>query len=420
MNRLYKVIPLFALFILVAFGVFAQQNHFIYLQTENKQPFYVKFNNKLLSSSASGYLIIPKLQEGNHQLAIGFPKNEWPEQNISCTVNKKDAGYLLKDFGDKGWGLFNLQTMELLIPGSASGNDKAIVQAQKKEPGPIPIPSSVIADSVIAKIAVEKPIIKEEAKPGIEIVKTDTVKPAMGFVKVTDVKSITPIAKLISANTTEGAEMVYVDMANGKPDTVIVFIPAQKDITTVQVQKKTEEVKVEEPKAEKPKAEEPKVEIKKGESKPGNIKFIDITLTNPNAKTDTGVKQIKPAVIAEGKKDTTVIPEKQKENITKLVIANSDCKKMASEDDFLKLRKKMAAETTNDDMINVAKKFFKAKCYTTYQVKNLSVLFLNDGGKYQFFDAAYFFVSDSYNFGSLETLLTDNYFITRFKAMIRH
>jgi hypothetical protein len=113
-------------------------------------------------------------------------------------------------------------------------------------------------------------------------------------------------------------------------------------------------------------------------------------------------------------------PEKPKESTPKRVIANSDCKNFASEDDFLKLRKKMAAEDNDEDMVAVAKKVFKSKCFTSDQIKNLSVLFLKDEGKYNFFDAAYPFVSDSYNFGSLEVQLSDAYFISRFKAMIRH
>ena len=39
-------------------------------------------------------------------------------------------------------------------------------------------------------------------------------------------------------------------------------------------------------------------------------------------------------------------------------------------------------------------------------------------GKYMFYDAAYAFVSDSDHYYTLEKQLTDNYYITRFRAMI--
>ena len=127
-----------------------------------------------------------------------------------------------------------------------------------------------------------------------------------------------------------------------------------------------------------------------------------------------------PRQITEKKSDTVKAPEPVKENIVKPVMINSDCKNFATEEDFLKLRKKMAAEDNDDGMISIAKKTFKSKCFTTEQVKNLCVLFLKDEGKYKIFDAAYPFVSDSYNFSTLETQLTDVYFINRFKVMIRH
>jgi hypothetical protein len=78
-----KFIYFLAAFYFCVTGLYAQQNHFIYIQTENKQPFYVRLSDKVLSSSSSGYIVISKVQNGDHDLLIGFPKNEWPQQKIS-------------------------------------------------------------------------------------------------------------------------------------------------------------------------------------------------------------------------------------------------------------------------------------------------------------------------------------------------
>ena len=78
----------------------------------------------------------------------------------------------------------------------------------------------------------------------------------------------------------------------------------------------------------------------------------------------------------------------------------------------------MASENTDEGMIAEAKKYFKSKCFTTEQVKNLSALFLTSAGKYQFFDAAYLHVSDQKNFSSLESEIKDDYYLKRFKALI--
>jgi hypothetical protein len=71
-------------------------------------------------------------------------------------------------------------------------------------------------------------------------------------------------------------------------------------------------------------------------------------------------------------------------------------------------------------MVVIAKKVFKVKCFTVEQIKNLSVLFLKDAGKYAFFDMTYPYTADSHNFHILQSQLTDAYFISRFQAMIRH
>ena len=78
----------------------------------------------------------------------------------------------------------------------------------------------------------------------------------------------------------------------------------------------------------------------------------------------------------------------------------------------------MAEENDNDKMIRVAKKFFKSKCYSTAQIKNLSYIFLTNDSKYQFFEAAYPFVSDSNQYQTLENQFTDPYYLNRFKALV--
>ena len=79
----------------------------------------------------------------------------------------------------------------------------------------------------------------------------------------------------------------------------------------------------------------------------------------------------------------------------------------------------MAGVSSDDNMISEARKVFRVKCFTTQQVRNLSLLFLEDEGKYKFFDAAYNYVTDTENFASLQSELQGEYFINRFKAMLR-
>jgi hypothetical protein len=78
----------------------------------------------------------------------------------------------------------------------------------------------------------------------------------------------------------------------------------------------------------------------------------------------------------------------------------------------------MASKTNDETMIDEAKKYFRYGCFSTGQIKNLSVLFLTASGKYQFFDAAHRHISDLDEFSTLQSELKDEYYLKRFKALI--
>lgn len=105
---------------------FAQQDYFIYLQADNRQPFYVRLHDKIYSSAASGYLVLSQLPDSTHSFIIGFPQNAFPEQEFTVPQNHKDGGYLLKNFGDKGWGLFNLQSLAIIMNNDSQKEKKSL------------------------------------------------------------------------------------------------------------------------------------------------------------------------------------------------------------------------------------------------------------------------------------------------------
>ena len=352
----------------------AQQNHFIYIQTENKQPFYLKMDKKIYSSTGSGYLILSKLKPENYQFFIGFPRNEWPEQILQCTIFDKDLGFILKNYGNEGWGLLNLQSFSIT---KASSPPKIENTA---------IVSNADSFSNLLSSVVNDPTIKEESAP------VPTV--ALPVIVIDIPQAVVPIGKTViikkqTVKSQNGLEMVYIDSVNGVYDTVNVLIPTTIELVV------DKEVK---PVAEVVKVKEVEALPQTVASSEKNTKFLNIELPNPQAN-----------VAASGPEKTSSSP-----------LVNSDCKSFASEEDFMKLRKKMAAANNAEIMITTAKKIFKTKCFNTDQVKNLSVLFLKDEAKYAFFDSVYPFVSDAQNFPSLQNQLIDGYYINRFKVMIRH
>ena len=116
-------------FILIVSVAFAQKVYFVYLESESQQPFFAKLRDKTYPSSASGYVILSNLRDSSYTITIGFPSDKWPEQQFTVPTRAKDRGFLLKNFGEKGWGLFDLQTLSIqMSDGPPKGRSGSIQQ----------------------------------------------------------------------------------------------------------------------------------------------------------------------------------------------------------------------------------------------------------------------------------------------------
>ncbi|PWV44764.1 DUF4476 domain-containing protein [Chitinophaga sp. S165] len=148
---------LFTLFFLgMAFRMSAQdQQYFVYIQSERSQPFYVRYDGKLMPSSDRGYIILSKMPAGTASLRIGFAKSDAPERQYLVKVTGPgDQGYLLKQDGDRGYALFNLQTFAVIRPG----------EEKKKEP-------VAVAETPAAEVA---PTQDMEVAPAVAANETET------------------------------------------------------------------------------------------------------------------------------------------------------------------------------------------------------------------------------------------------------
>src|SRR5688500_2318313 len=134
-------------FSLAALNAQAQSPYYLYIQSEDRQPFYVRVHDKIYSSSASGYLIISKLEDGNYPIVLGFPRNIHPEQQFMVRINKKDKGFQLSRTGDKGWQLLNLQNQEVIV--SATGSANPELSGERKTDAFSVMLANVVNDSTI-------------------------------------------------------------------------------------------------------------------------------------------------------------------------------------------------------------------------------------------------------------------------------
>jgi hypothetical protein len=234
---------------------------------------------------------------------------------------------------------------------------------------------------------------------------------------------------------------VYVDQnSDGTTDTIRVFIPADKNLAIAREEQKRDSVI--ETKNLNTSSDSAQVTNKAKEEpkKEENKKWWQIALGKN--KTETATKEeSKKDPASETKNlntssDTAQVTNKAKEEPRKeenkkwwqIAIGKNKtegteikkCQTVANNDDFLKLRRKMAARTNDDGMLDEAKKYFKSTCFSTEQIKNLSTMFLSDAGKFNFFTAAYNHTTDVENFSSLQSELKGEDYINRFQEMLHN
>ena len=496
-------------FVLIAAVAGAQQLHFVYLQTDSRKPFYILLNNKNYSSSSIGYVILPKLQNGDYTLKVGFPRNEQPEQEFLLQVKNNDQGFLVKDFGDKGWGLFNLQSLDIQYAGALADKKAQQLAQQKAEEEKQQQAAAALAavetqrraDSVQAVAQAQKQALAEaeaaaqaalrQQRYNDSVQQTTTTANATANQKAQEEaaerKKLEEAQK--AANTTattqkiaEEAEQRRItdslqNAANAAAATMQKQQEASQQRTTDSVSKAqaavSENERLERLADSTAKAQAAAIErakqnaagilqvsspvllqktftdsgwrysysVNSGNGKETVDVFIPIhqpqtaVAATPVAKVPaaepvaTPVQQTPPVTTAttDTKKEDTQFLNMEFGSNTVVktdtagvkVLHNSNCRAAADDKDFLATRKKMVAADDTEKMVAIARKLMKEKCYTTEQIRNLSFLFLTDADRYQFLDAAYPFALDAYRFNSLQDLLKDDYYVQRFKAMLR-
>ena len=440
---------LFSLFLVGLNAVaFSQKQYFVYVQAETQQPFYLKINEKVYSSAGSGYLILSKLKDSSYTFKIGFPQNKWPEQQFSVSIKSKDHGFLLKNFGEKGWGLFDLHTLGIIM-----ADDLAKDKAAKSNAGEISAFTEILSRAANDPSLREKPVvwIKYDEKPVAvqsalvkEEVNTPNEQPLVITVLIDQPankrdsslsakkesiqkEDTTRIAQ--QQNKTEQPLSKIADVIKKKTDSSAIAEQSIKKEETVVADKSQEKNKIPDPPVNSVAKYKRSMVTKKSESSTSEglgLTFIDelaigkkdtIQIVIPN-QTNLISKARNNDQPAEQKKFLNVTADEKDLSSITTTANKKTCSSVASENDFLKLRKKMAAQKTDEQMINECKKVFRSKCFTTEQVKNLGNLFLNEAGKFEFYETAYPFNSDQNNFVSLQTELKDAYFIHRFKKMV--
>lgn len=369
--------------IMITAAGLSQQTHFIYFQHEQSAPFYIKYKDQILRSSSQGYLILSRLNKGMHAINIGLSDSGQHMLNFMIDSLKSDKGYLIKDFGASGWGLFDLQTSVVLygknddLAGSATRNKYRADSLLGDGFGDML--AKVTKDSTVKYVSVINTESKADSIKGLSVGnKTDSLElkkiaskskePSIEGSKITNntLQSVSVI-RLLSKNETTGLRsFMFVIASNISTDTVQVLI---ENISALELNK------------------------------------IDST------------KPVVDVIIPTVSDSVIIIRDTERKDYKQTVLKN-ECRAVADEYGFVKLRKKMAGQLSEEKMLEEAKKTFKQTCFSASQIGQLSLLLVTDEMKYRFFDAALKYTSDLENFPPLGKQIQDEYYRKRFDALI--
>lgn len=407
-----------------------QDHHFLYVQSEDGQPFYIKMNEQLFSSTASGYAIISKLERGAYNIIIGFPRDRYPEEEFRIIIEDDNQGLILRNHESQRV-LVNLNSQVQLNPlqktGAAEPPASSAIAPEAHNTDPF---SSLLADvirdssilrsqkpAVAAKQVQAADVNHKQASVTVEPVTTAPSESSVATATppaeprdhheevIPDDKRVpvkNPFVRILMVNQESGQEMVYVNTVTN--DTVRLFVAASG------------------PAELKEEPQQARIIYQPEEVAEDTFTITPTKILSNDQKAET--KENKSAIIIyEPEADSSAKPAEKVTDTEGVqmrvtVSVNPDCKAFATEKDFLRLRKRMAGVSDAYKMIDAARRLFQSKCYTTEQIRNLSYLFADDEGRYQFFDASYPHVSDRNNFAELQAQLHDPYYLNRFKALI--
>lgn len=247
-----KRIGLFGVLLLLGLVAGAQKVYFVYVQSDNGAPFYVRLGEKVTSSSAAGYVILSNLRDSNYVLQVGFPGTSG-ESRFPVALQGEDKGFVLKQVSG-AWNLFDLQSLSLTKALAATGPSEAESRALLAEADPFTRRLVQASDDLtllgsgpsVAAVAPEqlppapipalprpetgKPEVAQHAA-NIDTVPVKAVAEAPAPVADTAVAPMaeafrrSQVTRRSESSTTDGFGLVFIDQEDGSSDTIRLLIP---------------------------------------------------------------------------------------------------------------------------------------------------------------------------------------------------
>lgn len=180
----------------VMFQVLGQGSFYIYIQSADHKPFYVRTGDRVFYSSGNGYLVIDDLKSNTYNLAVGFTNESGTEWHFSCTVNDEDKAFILKNNNGKKVELSSLKNDE------KQAGKKVEVKTEKINTVVVKKATGVVSEdpfSAMLSEVVDDPTIRQQPviipRPGdsLKLVKTQ-IPDSVKLTAVNPVKTKEPAA----------------------------------------------------------------------------------------------------------------------------------------------------------------------------------------------------------------------------------
>lgn len=444
-------------FLLSGFSTYAQQEHFLYLETESRAPFYVRIGEQTFSSTRNGYLTIPRLKDSAYQLTIGLPGNRLPDLQFSLQMNG-DKGFELKPGQDARLALFDWRANNWNYPQNKGVTSEAQIDySSMRTDAYSSLMAGIVDDSAvlyktIVPVAETAPLAETTTTASLSDTLADAAEPATATVEAAspDSPSVTRILPPGSLTEDPGpglkdslttAEHVVEGTRAETPEN------SGSDTLSAETGTNSENKVVEiEPAVALPATATIQLLSDKRVKEGREMVFIDqsaaaadtIHISIPVEEEREAAVLAAPPVVntdsADAVSATSQQPDQDSQETAKpvitdsnapassgsgkLVMINSDCRRFATNAEIDKLRVAMLKEEGDGNRLKAAAKVFKTRCFTVQQVKALSELFSDNDGRFNFFEAVYPYVSDSGNFRYLEEFLDSDFYRARFRSLL--
>ena len=347
----------------------ALAQHYIFIEAEGQQPFYLKRNGETYSSNASGFIILSKITENVVDVIIGFPNRVYPEFVFKISGLEKDKGFRLKRAEKGNWVLLDHITQNLVLgktidQATAATSDQAISSSSFAQ---------LLSETTGDKTLLDKSwSLAGQEKSTLTQVKTNSapspLKPVPVKPLISQSPTLTSIKAFIQSDNDNVKRIMYVEKGlKGKLDTIFVEIEKQNKETI----------------------------------KP--LSFSEIT--NSMVEKDSTIKA----------------PLKQRETDIKLStnVVVGCTNPVAMPRDLSVLQRKMGRASSDQEQLEIIVSAFGQKCFTSKQAGELGSVFVDEQKRIELFAKIKNLVSDPALFGELEQTFLQPESIKVFRELLK-